>query len=214
VSSRDDEFGLVRKALDQAGLPSADFGRFTGNRHPSVIRPSSFDYRASVPVLLRLLPALSDPDVVESAVRSLTTAHARPAAAEELLRLFVATPPEHASLKWAIGNALSTVTTAQHKDSLLDLARDERHGIGRQMIVERLARFSRDERILDALRRLAVDEAVALHAMAGLRRRLGAAEALSFLTPLLDHPSEGVRRAAKIQTRKAEKAMVLQGRGD
>jgi HEAT repeat protein len=103
---------------------------------------------------------------------------------------------QHPALKWAIGNALSTVTTVEHADALLELARDRSHGAGRQMIVEGLARFSKDDRIVPTLQSLLEDEDVALQAMAGLRRRLGPAEALDHIRPLTSHPSERVRRAA------------------
>jgi hypothetical protein len=43
VAENADEFALVRQALDDAGLPSEDFGRFTSGRYPDVIRPSVFD---------------------------------------------------------------------------------------------------------------------------------------------------------------------------
>lgn len=202
------EFALVRQALDESGLPSEDFGRFTSGRHQDVIRPSVFDFRAAVPVLLDVLPRVTRPAVKEAVVRSLSTAHARPAAASALLQEFRGTSDaQHPGLKWAIGNALSTVTTIDHVDALLEFALDRSHGAGRQMIVERLARFSKDDRIVPALQSLLEDEDVALHAMAGLRRRLGPAEALVHIRPLTNHPSERIRRAATQQVRRAEKSL-------
>ncbi len=142
VAQNADEFALVRRALDDAGLPSEDFGRFTSGRHPDVIRPSVFDYHAAVPVLLDVLPRLTRPVVKEAVVRSLTTSKARPAAATAMFEEFRRTPEaSQPALKWAIGNALSTVTTIEHTDAILDLALDASHGAGRQMIVERLARI-------------------------------------------------------------------------
>src|SRR5205807_5929718 len=49
------DFALVRASLEAAGLASADFGRFTSGKHPNVIRPAVFDYKAAVPVLLVVL---------------------------------------------------------------------------------------------------------------------------------------------------------------
>lgn len=208
VAENADEFALVRRALDDAGLPSEDFGRFTSGRHPDVIRPSVFGFRAAVPVLLDVLPRLTRPVVKEAVVRSLSTAHARPVAASALLDEFRRTSDgQNPALKWAIGNALSTVTTIQHVDALLELALDRSHGAGRQMVVDRLARFSKDDRIVQALMSLLADEDVALHAMAGLRRRLGPAAALEHIRPLTSHPSERVRRAAAQQVRRAEKSL-------
>jgi hypothetical protein len=78
------EFGAVQAALQAAGLPSEDFGRFVGSGHPAVFRASVFDYRRAVPVLLAIMPEVSHPDVLESIVRSLSTPHARPIAAVAL----------------------------------------------------------------------------------------------------------------------------------
>jgi len=200
-------FERIRSALDSAGLPSADFGRFTSNRHPDLIRPSVFDVCGAVPVLLNLLPSVSHPDALEAVVAHLATPFARPVAAAPLIAVFRTTAPADSSLKWAIGNALSVVATPVHRDELLELALDPKHGRGRQMIVERLGRISGDSRIIDALRALATDPDVALHALAGLRKRLGAAAAADIIRPLLTHPSEGVRRGAEYNMRKVASAL-------
>jgi hypothetical protein len=208
VAENADEFSLVRRALSDAGLPSDDFGRFTSGRHPEVIRPSVFDYESAVPVLLAVLPRLTRPVVKEAVVRSLTTPHARPAAAAALLQEFRSTSnSSHPGLKWVIGNALATATTIEHTETLLELAVEAVHGAGRQGIVERLARITKDERIVPTLKMLLDDPDVALQAMAGLRRRLGPDEALEHIRPLTTHSSERIRRAAMQQTRRAQKAI-------
>ena len=201
------EFDLVRAALSAAGLPSDDFGRFTSDRHRDMIRPSIFDYRSAISVLLPLLTTMHHPDVLESIVRSLSTGYARPVAAVPLIQLFKnTTRPGSSSLKWSIGNALSVVSTPAHKEALLELALDPRHGSGRQMIVERLGRISSDPRIVDALQALSTDPDVALHAQAGLRRRLGQVDAEAIIRPLLAHPSPVVRNAAIYNLRQAARA--------
>lgn len=205
-------FEHIRKALDAAGLPSADFGRFTSNRHPELIRPSVFNVRGAVPVLLGLLPSVSHPDALEAVVAHLATPLARPAAAVPLIALFRTTESVDSSLKWAIGDALSVVATPVHRDELLELALDQKHGRGRQMIVERLGRISGDSRITDALRELATDPDVALHALGGLRRQLGVAAAVDIIRPLLTHPSDGVRLGAEYNMRKVARALKSSAR--
>ena len=201
------EYDRVRAALDAAGLPWADFGVFTTNRYPEIFPPSTFDDRRSVSVLLEILPTLRHPDVVESVVRHLSTKFGRPIAAGPLIALFKRVDSaKEPSLKWAIGNALGVVTTPAHKEELLKLILDREHGHGRQMIVERVGRISGDPRIVDALRNLAIDPDVALHAQAGLRRRLGHQEALAFIRPLLSHASESVRKGAAYNLKRAEQA--------
>ena len=68
-----DDFARVRAALDAAGLPSRDFGYFTSGRHPNVLPNPTFDYRASVPVLLEILPKVTRPAVKEAIVRLVST---------------------------------------------------------------------------------------------------------------------------------------------
>lgn len=200
------DFAFVRRALESAGIASDDFGRFTSNRHPDVIRPSVFDYEAAVPVLLAVLPLIRDPRAKEAVVRSLTDSRARPVAVDALIAEFRNTDASrNQGLKWAIGNALNTVTTPQHVDVLLELAMDTSHGIGRQMIVDRLARISKEPRVVEALRKLATDEDVAFHAMAGLRRRLGPTVAAEAIWPLTQHSSERVRDAARRQLKLAQR---------
>lgn len=203
-----EEFAMVRAALDAAGLPSRDFGRFTSGRHPDIIRPSVFDYSGAVPVLLELLPKVTKPAVKESILRSLSTSYARPQAAAALIEEFRQTSDRDSpSLKWAIGNALATVTTPAHVDELLQLALDPVHGRGRSMVIERLGRISNDKRIVDALLQLINDEQVAFQAMGSLRRRLGLHAAAQRIKPLVDHPSERVRSAAREQLKRANKAI-------
>lgn len=204
-----DEFALVRGALDAAGLPSRDFGHFTSGRYPEIIPQPIFDYRGAVPVLLDVLPNVTRPAVKEAIVRSLSTAYARPYAARALLDEFRKTSnADQPTLKWAIGNALSTVTTHAHVDELLELARDRRHGAGRGMVVERLGRISGNPRVEKTLMKLIDDPDVAFQAMGGIRRRLGPAKAAELLEPLTAHQDERVRRAAHEHLKRARKAMI------
>lgn len=203
---RDEDFERVRSALRLAGLPADDFGVFASGRHPEVIHQPVFDYARSVPVLLELLPTLTDDRAKEAVVRSLSTSAARTVAVPALVELFEHTSDVSSpSLKWAIGNALSTTTTKAHTDVLLRLASDHTHGSGRSMIVERLGRISGDERIVPALLSLIDDPGTALTAMGGLRRRLPPDECIALFEPLLDHDEPKVRTAAKANLSKARK---------
>jgi hypothetical protein len=202
------ESELVCAALERAGFPSRDFGRFRGRELPSELGPPpKFDHAGAVPVLLDLLPRVTHHIVKEIVVRHLSTKYARGVAVDALLREFHAAPAEPSGLKWAIGNALDVVTTRKHVDLLLPLVLDVRHGVGRQMVVSRLGRLSGDERIVDALRTLSEDPDVCLHAMGGLRRLLDPSDAVAAIEALMQHPDEGVRRAAKRELTKARRKL-------
>jgi hypothetical protein len=82
---------------------------------------------------------------------------------------------------WALGDALATAATLNQLDDLIGLVLDRKYGRARQMLVYALPRFKRSPRVLPVLMELSTDEDVALHAMTGLRRVLGAEAALPLL---------------------------------
>jgi len=86
--------------LEAAGLPTEDFGHFT------TLRPVAFDFRRSVPILLRWLPRMTNPLVKEVIIRSLTTRFAKPVAAPTLIDEFRRTPLEQWAVKGAIRASL------------------------------------------------------------------------------------------------------------
>src|SRR3954466_3584561 len=109
------DWTIVVRALGAAGVDTGDFGRFTADRYPEIIRPSQFDFIMATPVLISVLPRLNDPEVRESVVRSLSTSAAKPEAASVLIDEFRRTSvADHPWLKWAIGNALDTVVVQDH----------------------------------------------------------------------------------------------------
>lgn len=192
--------------LEVAGVSSEDFGRFASG-YPGVIAPSRFALVSATPILLTALPLVTDPAVKEQVVRSLSHRGARPVAALPLIEEFKRkreSGPVH--LVWAIGNALDTVSDESVQEDLIELARDRRYGKGRQMIVMRLGRFRRSDRMVGLLAELARDDDVPLHAMSALQRMVGADEAEPFIASLLNDQSPAVVQAAKIQIRKVRAA--------
>ncbi len=208
-----DDWDRVRDALVAERLPAEDFGRFTSGHHPEVIPPEHFDYEGSVPVLLAVLPDLSDPEVIEATVRSLSTRYAKPAAAPALIKLFRETPAEEATLKWAIGNALSTVCDRSHTEPLAEFAKNEGHGRARQMIVLRLGYFREDPGVTELLLSLLDDPEVALHAMSALRTQIGAEEARRHIAPLVEAESPQIAQAATRELRKIDRQLAAAQRG-
>ena len=75
---------------------------------------------------------------------------------------------EDASLKWAIGNALSTVATRDVADGLIGLLQDRRHGAAREMLCDALRR-TKDPRAPEVLIELVDDDDVGGHAILALR---------------------------------------------
>lgn len=192
-------------ALEAAGVRGVeDFGRFVSNTQH--FRPSAFDERAAMPVLIEHLPHLSEPALVETVAAHLARPWAKGHAFPALLEAFRAWAPRDGHVGWQLGDALATAAGKANGAQLIELAVDPRYGLARQMVVLALWRFKADDPG-PALLGLINDPEVALHAMSALRRLLGNEAALPHLRLVRDtHPDPGVRAQAKRQVAKAEKA--------
>ncbi len=154
------------------------------------------DYRAAIPVLLKWLPRIDNPDVKETIVRALTVRWARPTAAGALVEEFRrAHDPTGSGLRWAIGNALEVVADESVFEDLVEFVRDKRYGPTREMVAMALGRM-KDPRAVDVLIEALGDEEIAGHAIAGLAR-LKAERAAPHIEPFLHHPNARIRREAK-----------------
>ena len=201
------EFDWVRSTLAENGVHgSSDFGYFVNRPH--LFRPSEFDERAAMPVLLELLPSLTDGKVVAATARHLRRPSARTDAFVPLVQAFRRwAPSAHADAGWALGDAMASAAGPKDAEILLSLAADPAYGPARQMIVHSLWRFRKDERVVEALPTLARDPDVSLHAMSALRRAMGNEAARPLLRELAESgPDQRVREQAARELRKAERA--------
>jgi len=112
-------------------------------------------------------------------------------------------------LRWQIGDTLQTVVTPEQHDVLLALAEDQRYGMSRQMLIDNLWRV-KSTRAEQVLTRALTDPDVALHAGSALRRLTGNDEAARRLAALVDHDDERVARAARVNLKRAERALARQ----
>ena len=163
-------------------------------------------YAAAVPVLLDCLPEVRDKWIKEGVVRALSVKEARGKADAALVREFELIAPDDSgqqSLKWAIGNALSTVATDAVTDQLIRIAQDKRHGKAREMVVVALANL-RDKRVVDVLLELLIDDEVCGHAAIAVGK-LRAKKAADPLRRLLHHPDSWVRKEAGKSLAKLER---------
>ena len=202
---------MLVDALTEAGVGGVeDFGRFVKNT--AYFAPSAFDERAAMPVLLRVLPSLTDPKVVGAVAGHLRRPWTRPVAFAALLDGYRRWGTEdEMGAGWHLADALVNAATAEHLSELLELAADARFGRSRQMLVHALWRFSTDSRVPPVLASLCADPTVALHAMSAYRRTVGNEAALPVLRDLLAHSDALVRKQATAQVKKAEKALLKSG---
>lgn len=200
-----DDWDSLRDHLSRAGIDPAGLGRFVNDTR--YFRPSRFDERSAMPVLLEVMPQLNDRQAVIAVAVHLRRAWARPAAFAVLLEMFRRWALTDQSVGWSIGDALATAADDQHLDQLLAVAQNSDYGIARAMIVDSLWRYRKDERVRPALEKLAEDPEVGLAAMPGLRRVVGSDNALLLLRRLRDsHSDPRVRDLAARQVKRAERA--------
>jgi hypothetical protein len=205
-----DEWQQARDELVRAGVEGAeDLGRFVNDVR--YLRSTRFDERAAMPVLLELLPRLTDATLVRAVAAHLRRPWARPAAFGPLVDAFRRWAPQGGDAGWQLGDALASAAGPHDLPVLLDLASDAGYGTARQMIVDSLWRFRKSPLVEPALVALVTDPAVALHAMSALRRSIGPAAALPYLRQVVaDHPGDRLGHTASRQIRRAEASIARQ----
>jgi HEAT repeat protein len=187
--------------LTRAGVEVADFGLFTS------LRPVSFDFARAAPILVKWLPKMDSPAVVESIARSLRgEREATGEGARQLIAAYRRMPDSESGARWAIADALSTLVGPADADDVITLLRNRVSGVARQMLCDALTR-TRDPRAPDVLIELIDDDEVNGHAILALRR-LGRWRTVPIpersrpkLMAVLDRPGAG--DFAKSQARKA-----------
>jgi len=155
-------------------------------------------YPAAIPVLMKHLLLPYKFWTRNFIARALTVREAEGIACRVLLDEFKKTnssSPDESEFKWALANALSVTADESVLDELIELAADRRHGGARDGIVRALARFPRNERVVDVLIGVLSDESVAGHAVMALGK-LKAKKAEPYLERLLSHPQAWVRKEA------------------
>jgi hypothetical protein len=196
----------VMVALLAAGVRTADYGRFVNNT--KYFRPSNFDVRAATPVLLEILPSLTDRQAAMTVVMYLQYPTVGPESFDVLRNAFVAWAPKDASgVGWQLGVAVVRAAKPDHLTVLLDLAQRREFGRARQMIVDSLWRFRKDRSVAPILAQLCEDPDVCLHAMSAYRRTVGNETAIKLLSALESHGEPNVQAQAKRACAKAAKAM-------
>lgn len=113
------------------------------------LRTSRVRYVAAVPVLVRWLAQPGTPKQKGEIVRALSVPWARAEALGPLIDEFRVGPvpgdPMFESLRWAVGNGIEVLWDDSRFEDLVALARDERYGKAREMVVLGLGRSKRPE---------------------------------------------------------------------
>jgi HEAT repeat protein len=132
--------------------------------------------------------------VKEDIVRSLSVPWVGNTATEQLMDEFKSADA-HPALAWAIGNALSIVSVKGFESQIVELCRNPRYGMARQMLVLGLGRFRTSE-AEEAAVELLDDEDVKLHAIGALGKMKSKRD-LFELERLLTDKLAAVRKEAR-----------------
>jgi hypothetical protein len=176
----------VCDALRSAGVTGVDdFGRFVNDT--TYFAPSRFDADAATPVLVRLLPDLTDAKVVATVARHLQDGRIRPGGFDVVLDAFRRWGTRSSEAGWVLGDSLTRAADETKGEVMVDLASDSRYGPSRQMIVYALWRWRSTAPVEAALRRLIHDPDVSVQAMSALGRVVGPAAMVPVLEDLAAH---------------------------
>ena len=185
------------------------------------LRHQDKDWKTAIPLLLRWLPLVDDDlDIKQEIVRCISVPWVGNSATAELIEEFKKYAPilpkpsvqwvanqlrdipeeenklgPYFSLAWAIGNALSIVDVKGFEKQIIELCRNRKYGLARQMLVMGLGRFhsiDAEETALDLLS----DEDVTLHAIDALAK-MKSKRALFELERLMKDKRAAVRKQAR-----------------
>lgn len=185
------------------------------------LRHQNRDWKTALPVLIRWLPLVDDDlDIKQEIVRCLSVPWVRNKATAELIEEFKKYAPilprptnpwvgnqlreipeeekklsPYFSLAWAIGNALSIVDVKGYERQIIELCRNPKYGMARQMLVLGLGRFHSSE-AEEAAVELLNDEQVQIHAIGALGN-MKSKRALFELEKLLTHERAVLRKEAR-----------------
>ena len=158
-------------------------------------------YRDLVPILLKHLNEVTDESDKEFIVRCLGV-KGFVEAAKPLISEFYKS--NNVRFKWAIGNSLSIIADEESLPEMIKIAQEKEHGIARQMIVDGLGAFKRED-VKSVLVKLLNDDDVVGHAISGISKT-GDKDLIKYIEPFITYKIKWIRNEARKAIQKLEKA--------
>lgn len=160
---------------------------------PEVYLPFG-NYYSAMPILMKWLPVVENPDVKETIIRTLSVPWASPAVLPMLLEEF-RHEDQPLRIRDAAGNGLRILADDSVFDDIVALAADKRYGVARNMLIRALGNM-RNPRAIEVLVGFLADDEVAGSAVTTLGA-LGARSAKASIERLSDHPQRWVQEEVK-----------------
>jgi hypothetical protein len=184
------------KELNDNGFDISDFNELTLNVHK---------YKDALPILLKWIPRINNPDVAETIVRAVSVPWAKKRAVPTLIeKLETERESGNDSLTWALGNALYAVSDKSYAEELLNIIKDPIYKSARQMIILKIG-MMHIKTAEDILISIIDDEEVRGHTIAALGY-IGSIKAKPYITEYLDHPNKWIQKEAKNALERINKA--------
>jgi len=203
-----DEWTIVRNRLDEAGIAGVvDFAKFVNNT--TYFEASRFDEVAAAPMLVALLPELSDPRVVAAIGRHLQNKRAGKQHYDAILRAFRRWATHASETGWVLGDTLARMADKLKAADFVEIAQRKEFGSSRAFIVDALWRFKADTDVEPLLRDLVSDRDVSLFAMSALQRVIGGPAMAQVLQTLIDTcDDERIATQARRQLKRVQKKLA------
>lgn len=181
----------VLDELAEAGYPVASIDELLS---------SKMTYKGAIPILLTELEREPDYAKKEWIARALSVPWAKPQAIYPLIRQYRGATQQdidnHIHSLWAIGNAIEALWDDSYFDDYVELVKDVRFGMSRQMIVLGFGKSKRKDEASRFLLTLVNDPDVEGHAISALSR-LAQPIARPALEAATAHSKAFIRTAAK-----------------
>lgn len=134
----------LNNELAKAGVPTNYTGKSKEPMTPlSALVNGPFSVKPYVKILLKYGPCLEPRDKTYVA-RALSEKGVREAV-PFLLSIFKDHPDPNRNDLWAVGNALSIIDDKESYPAILELCKDKRYGVARQMLMRTLAKIKTEE---------------------------------------------------------------------
>ncbi len=95
-------------------------------------------YKSAIPILLEHLPRPYHLKNKEGIVRALAVREAKGVACRAILDEYNKAPKNNSNYRWAFGNTMAVIMTADYIDDVVAIVQDENNGESRQMFVSAL----------------------------------------------------------------------------
>lgn len=194
IETQEDEDKVICSELKKVGVRVKSIYDLVNTSKP---------YPEAIPTLVEWLPKLTNESIKQGVVRALTLK----GAGEGIKKGLIVEYERHrdtkndlqASLRWAIGNALSVVLKKQDLETILKYVKDHRYGSSRITLIEKLAQWKIYDSIdilIDILNEEGEDLGSIGRSMNALGR-LKAEKAKGDIEKFITHPHPSIQKAAK-----------------